>query len=240
MIQKIIPLTIILFIIFFGIGFWKFNQQGAGMIPVSSQIPKAPSPDSNYCGSDGDCQLGYFCPISKCDVPAGVVCQVAQSKCAKVSSGKKTYVNKNVADNKYSISFPQDWTLKNTPFSYSGKPVSGEFLTLSKNGYEIHIDRVPSGPGTCGYEDNNPSLPLGVPLAHYDNFVEFKLGTRTARRGKLELELTEDTYGICQPEQKSNIFTSVTDFGTIYYKAPVGQTKLLKEMDTIITTLKKV
>lgn len=153
----------------------------------------------------------------------------------------KTYVNNMVPNFKYQISYPQSWFLEDQPFSYSNEPVSGDFLTLTKDGYKIHDNRVPHGGSACEFPDSLLPQDLKPFGSYYNNFVELTLGSAKARRVK-EKEIEQDKpdqYSLCS-RAKDGFWQKATDFGPIWYETPKGETKYLNEMEQIVQTLKKI
>jgi hypothetical protein len=108
-------------------------------------------------------------------------------------------------------------------------------LTLTKNGYTVLIYQAPTGGAACWYQGD--SAPEG-PSVFFKSFVNIN-GTdgRIYRRGAAEPKNERQGYTICE---KKDAFQTPTTFGHITYNAPKNPDEtLLKEIDTMIATLKK-
>jgi|GEM_PF-5522997 len=158
--------------------------------------------------------------------------------------GQQTYVNNSLANSMFSVTFPigqEGWTLKHTisvdPYYIKNQNISDELILEKYTSKILVIRPEASGPSACIFND---SPNFDGPSQKFTSFVELKLGTRKARRAKVEKisPADNDKYIICQQETKSDYFVSITEFGYISYEVPIGAN--IDELDLIVGTLKKL
>jgi hypothetical protein len=108
-------------------------------------------------------------------------------------------------------------------------------VTLTKDGNEIKIYQASMGGSQCIFTGE---LPDG-PASDYrkSEYVDIKAGTATIRRVTTTVK-SKTTYAFCSNGTNKDSYGSPTTFGGITYTLTNDDVVTLKEMDSILATLK--
>ncbi len=135
----------------------------------------------------------------------------------------------------YSIEVPNDWKVTQ---QHEDEPSPMDTLTLRRGTYSIKIYQAATGGAMCLY----PGDPdFEGPSSRYDIFVPIttKDGTILRRGGTTGGSATTGGFTLCQKGTEN--YGQPTGYGHISYATPVPTDEtFLKEMDAIISSLKKI
>jgi hypothetical protein len=137
---------------------------------------------------------------------------------------------------KYTIQIPEGWVENHT---YENTGTAVDTLTITKGNYQIKIFQAATGGALCLYPGD---APFEGPSSTYDTFVQLTTADGiTLRRGTTtETNGTKRGYTLCQ-KSTENSYGQPTGFGHTSFSTPVTPDEMtLKEMDTMITSLKKI
>ncbi len=127
----------------------------------------------------------------------------------------------------YSISYPFEWTQQTTKNDVSST------VTISKDGNEIKIYQAPVGGSQCIFTGDMPDGPASD--YRKSEYVDIVAQDTTIRR----VTATEKpTYTFCSNGTDKNSYGTPTKFGAITYTLTKNDPEILKEMDSILATLK--
>lgn len=129
----------------------------------------------------------------------------------------------------YSISYPFEWKQE------TKKDDISTTLTLTKDGNEIKIYQAPMGGGQCVFTGEMPEGPASD--YRKSEYVDITAGTTTIRRVTATTK-PKTTYAFCSNGTDKNSYGSPTTFGGITYTVAANDEATLKEMDSILATLK--
>jgi hypothetical protein len=129
----------------------------------------------------------------------------------------------------FSISYPFEWKQETKKDDISNT------VTLTKDGNEIKIYQASMGGSQCIFTGE---LPDG-PASDYrkSEYVDIKAGTATIRRVTTTVK-SKTTYAFCSNGTNKDSYGSPTTFGGITYTLTNDDVVTLKEMDSILATLK--
>ncbi len=130
----------------------------------------------------------------------------------------------------YTVSTQSEWTSKK-----ESQTQLDEKLILEKDGYSISIFQAATGGALCLY---NGDPDFEGPSSKFDYFVE--LTTKDGRMLRRSGEMNGRSFTICQKSPDGS-FQQPTNYGHISVKLPTAwDDEGLKEVDTIIKSLKKI
>lgn len=140
--------------------------------------------------------------------------------------------------NQYTVEVPQDWNANHT-YENIGTPV--DTLLITKGGYEIKIWQAATGGAICLFPGDTP---FEGPQSTYTIFTEITGTTGLVfRRSTTAGQSPSGKKGftVCQKSEAYGNFQLPTNFGHVSYTTPATpDEQILKEMDAIIASLKKM
>ena len=138
---------------------------------------------------------------------------------------------------KYTIEIPSDWTVKQ---EHSEVESPMDVLTVTKGSYQLKIFQAATGGAICLYPGDADTE---GPNSRFDNFVTITnaAGNQFRRSGTTATSGTKRGFTVCQKSEAYGNFQQPTNFGHTSYTTPLTpDDAILKEMDTMIASLKKI
>lgn len=153
----------------------------------------------------------------------------------------KKIVSAGISGQRYTLDIPQSWAYTTQADESAGTSET----RLTKGDYSLIIRQASRGVDACNYSDAPaPSnAEFGSPPA-VSEYVQFAGASgETFRRNDITANPSAGVtfFGICQKQESENLYINYTKFGAITYEAPLENPnpQILKELDSIVATLKK-
>lgn len=219
-------ISIILIIIFIGIGAYLLGENGSfsreNSVSQQQSVTVVPTVQSSI----------QIIPINQ---PVSTASPVPTSISLPITSGTKVNAGGFGSFPKYTIMIPQGWQQNETINNFQ------DLLTIIKGGqYQLQINQASMENDSCSYPGITPE-----PMSEqYTTFVPLAYNgdPNYYRRSKSQIPYPngEDQYAICQ-KIDFNPYSTVTTFGSILYMAPTTpDQQTLTEMDQMVQSMQKL
>ncbi len=199
----------------------------SGNLPFLSQTP-APGAVTTTAPQASDIQVPQPTTTPQALTPTPISIKIIAAGLGNISG---------VNFPKYTIDVPGDW---NVAQEHSEEASPMDVLTLTKGTYQLKIFQAATGGAICLYPGD---ADMEGPSSRFDTFVAITNagGAVFRRSGTTATSSTKRGFTVCQKSETYGNFQQPTNFGHTSYTTPLTpDDAMLKEMDTMIASLKKI